>query len=565
MSRGKPWADSPGADYITGVLDGSIPASESILLCVQRAAEDHAQGHKRGLVYKEEMARRAVGYMGFCRHTVGRWRGQRFEHAPWQAFISGELFGWYMQDSGFRRFNLAMIEIPKKNGKSTYLAALGTYMLVGDGEASAQVLALATKRDQARIVFDEARKMIMNSPELRSRVSIYQHNMHVKETYSKFEPMASDVDTVDGFNPSCQIVDELHRHKSRYLWDLVENATSSRDQPLSIAITTAGDDVQSICYEQHTYALNILNNTFTNDHYFCFIASPDKGYEWENEADWHKVNPSLGITLSLDSVRKTAKKARQTQSGALAFRRYRMNEWVNEVERWIDMAAWRECDRYIELEDLIGQPCYAGLDLALSRDMSAFVMLFEVGDYWVFMPRYYCCEQSVKDRSVQDNIQYDVWADNGFIDVTPGDVTDFAYIKESIKELAETYKIHSIGYDPFMAAQLATELLEHGLNMVEVRQGALTLNQPMQMFLRKILERKLIHNDHPIFSWNAQNVVARENANLGMAPDKKKSVERIDGISAAFMAIHRLLGLGAEDKKKKRSTYEDRMPLVINQ
>ena len=552
----------PAEDYIDGVLSGDIPACQSIIQGVQRACLDHQYAPERGFFYDAEAAEYMIEYTKLCKHTKGQWAGTPFIMAPWQRFVAGELFGWKYKETGFRRFNLAFIEIPKKNGKSTFLATIGIYMLHGDGEPGAEIFALASQRDQAKIVFNQAKAMVRRSSDLRREIAVYQHHMYITEADAVFEPLASDVDTVDGRNPHANIVDELHRHKSRYLWDLVENTMVARTQPLSVAITTAGDDLTGVCYEQHNYALGILEGNYKNDNYFCYVATPEEGYDWKDETQWRKLNPNMGISVDINEMRRTFKKAHAITAQSSAFRRYRLNEWTNEAGRWLSMEYWHKCKGEIDLDQLKGMSCWGGLDLALTFDMTAFVLVFEAHELTYVVPKYYVPEDNLVYRSEHDKLPYDAWRDDGYLIATPGNVTDMEFVKRDILDAAEKYQLQGLGYDPYKATQLAVQLQDEGVPMVEMRQGPMTLNEPMLQLEARIMNRTLVHTDHPILNWNASNVVTRSNVQGAMAPDRAKSREKIDGIVALIMAIGRQIA--DHNTGPQMSIYATESPLVVN-
>ena len=551
----------PARSYMQAVLHGEIPACKTIIQAVERACRDHATGRERGLVYVPEDAHYVLDYGRLCKHSKGKWAGQPFEHAPWQRFITSELFGWKWEGSGLRRFKMAYIEVPKKNGKSTYMAVLGIYMLHGDEENGCEVYALATQRDQARICFDEARRMVRASEDLRQEIEVYAHNMHILRTNSLFEPLASDVDTVDGRNPHFQIVDELHRHKSRFLWDLIENTSGAREQPMVCSITTAGWDTTSVCYEQHKYALGILEGLHQNDLHFAYVAMPDEGDDWHDERTWRKVNPNLGHSLDIGRMRQMYKKACSVPALQNAFRRYQLDEWTEQADRWLSMDDWAACPTTFDYGGLEGQVCWGGIDLAMALDMSAFVLLFEVDDWWVVLPRFYVPEDTVSKRVHQDKLPYDTWVEQGLLTATPGNVTDFNYIRSDILEATERYQIKSLGYDPYKATHLALQLQDDGLPMVEVRQGPPSLSEPMQKLEAKVIAHELCHGANPILTWNAGNIVVRANVNGDIAPDKGKSQEKIDGMVALIIAINRKI---ATDIQTKPSIYATQAPLIIS-
>ena len=553
------WLQSPGAAYIEGVLEEKIPVCQSIKLAVERAYNDHEQAQDKGLIYLPKKANRVVKYTRYCKHTKGKWANQPFDQELWQLFITGELFGWYYEDINVRRYRTAFIEIPKKNGKTFYVGTLGLYMLQADGENGAEVYVYASEKGQATIMFNQARACVLKSEALSKRIVVYRESLVIPENDSKMAPMPSDPDTVDGYNPNCQLVDEVHRHKTREIWDLSEHATDARENPLTIGITTAGKDLTSVCYEQHEYGLNILNKVYDDDRFFTFIATPDKGYDPYNELEWYKLNPNLGVTKTVESIRDKAKKAKQSPKSGVYFRRMQCNEWTQHVEAWLHMEDWNECPTEFDFEKLKGRICYGGIDLALSQDLSAVSLVFELDPLWVILVKFYCPEDSIKYRTEMENVPYQTWAEQGYIDVTEGNVTDFDYIYKDIISMGKSYQIAEIGFDPYRAAQLASNLTAYGFEMVQVRQGTLSMNEPMERLHEKIISRHLVHQGNPILNWNAANTVVREDRNKMIAPDKKYSKEKIDGIVATINAASRVIG-----NEGKHGLSQNELPFVVN-
>ena len=567
-SMAEPWRQSPGADYIEGVLDGRIPACKSIVKAVERAVLDHEAGPDRGLVYHPQKAWKVIRYGElFCVHTKGRWANQPFKHQGWQKFITGELFGWCNADSGLRRYRTALIEVPKRQGKTVYLAVIGLYGFHGDGENGAEVYSMASEEKQAKIVFNQARMMVIRSSVLREDIIPYSASLSIPSNDARMMPLPSDPDTIDGNNPHFQIVDELHRHKTRDVWDLCQNATGSREQPLTAAITTAGQDLASVCYEQHEYGLNILDGIFENDRYFAFIATPDEGYDWRDEKEWYKLNPSLGVNIKIEDMRDLAKEAEQKPLANLAFRRLRLNQWTRSVASWVNIEDWKACYADIDPESLFGLPCYMGIDLAVQKDMSAIALLFDLDPYWVVRMRYYCPEKAIHERTINENLPYEQWVEQGHLIKTPGNIIDFERIfgdivgTDEAPGLMEQYNILDAGMDPYRASVLGTQLMNYGLKVTWVRQGTLSLNEPMEQVEGKIASHNLVHFNHPILSWNARNVVVRKDVNGMMAPNREKSKEKIDGFSALLDAANRLIG---DMELNSGQSSMDQMPLIVN-
>jgi phage terminase large subunit-like protein len=369
--------DDPVTAYAHAVAAGRVLANHLVRLACRRHLEDLSSATARRLRFDSAAARHAIEFFGFLRHSKGEWAGQTFALAPWQAFVVGCLFGWQRSD-GLRRFRTAYCAVSRKNGKSTLSAGIGLYLLVADGERGAEVYSAATTRDQARIVFDEAKRMVASSPALMRRVGILINNLHVAASAARFMPLSSDATSMDGLNVHGAIIDELHAHKSRHVVDVLETATGARRQPLLFEITTAGYDRHSICYEHHDYSIKVLESVIQDDSWFAFIAAADESDDWTDPAVWRKANPNFGLSVKADDLARKAEKAIALPGAQNAFRRMHLNEWTEQAERWIDMAAWDACDAPVDLDQLRGRPCFGGLDLSTTTDITALA--------WVFPP-----------------------------------------------------------------------------------------------------------------------------------------------------------------------------------
>jgi phage terminase large subunit-like protein len=419
--------DHPVTSYARAVAEGQVLTGHLVRLACERHLEDLASGAGRGLRFDPAAAHHAIEFFGYLRHSKGEWAGQTFTLAPWQAFIVGSLFGWRRAD-GLRRFRTAYCAVPRKNGKSSTSAGIGLYLLVADGERGAEVYSAATTRDQARIVFDEAKRMVASSPALRRRVEPLINNLHVAATASRFMPLSADSSTMDGLNVHGAIIDELHAHKTRGVVDVLDTATGARRQPLLFEITTAGYDRHSICYEHHDYSGKVLGGVLQDDSWFAYIAAADEGDDWTSPAVWRKANPNFGISVKEDDLARKAEKAIALPGAQNAFRRLHLNEWTEQAERWIDMAAWDACDGPVDLEALRGRPSFGGLDLSTTTDVTALAWVFPPygGDErWRVLSRYFVPEDNLRKRAERDRVPYDLWAAQGFIEATSGPAPKF--------------------------------------------------------------------------------------------------------------------------------------------
>jgi phage terminase large subunit-like protein len=558
MTRKK--RDHPVTDYAKRVVSGEIPSGELAILACERHLKDLKTAAMSGFFFDENAANHVIEFFSYLRLWEGEWKGCVFELQPWQKFIVGSLFGWKRGD-GFRRFRTGYIEVSRKNGKSPLLSGIGLYLLVADNEPGAQIYSAATIRDQAKIVWKHAAKMVETSSVLKKRVKIYwgKGNMHIAETESKFEPLGADADTMDGLNIHGALVDELHAHKKRDTWDVLETATSSRRQPLQVAITTAGTDQTSICYENHQYAEMILKGTVQDDTYFSFISTIDKDDidNWDDPAVWAKANPNLGISVKVDDLKRKAAKAKEMPSFLNTFLRLHLCVWTQQVDRWIPLQLWDENAGIVSEEELKGRTCYGGLDLSSVSDMTAWAMVFPNDDdpeTIDILCRFWCPEAQLNNAQNRYRDQYRAWEKQGYLNVTQGDAVDYSFIKAQIFKDAQKFKLVDLNIDKmFQAHQLGMELQEEGLAVVGMGQGFTSMAAPVKEFERRLLARKIRHGGNPVLRWMADSVAVKQDADGKLKPDKASSQGKIDGIIALIMALDR-----AMRHQDNKSVYEER-------
>ena len=470
-------AHCPVEAYARDVLARRVIAGRLVQLACQRHLDDLARGSRRGLIWDPAAARHALTFFTHLRHSTGEWAHQPFVLQPWQRFVIGSLFGWKRAD-GERRFRTAYVEVARKNGKSAMLAGTALYALVADDEAGAQIYAAATTRDQARIVFGEAERMVDASPALRARVTRTVNNLAVVSTSSWFRPLSADASKMDGLNVHFAAVDEVHEHPTADIIQKLNTATGARRQPMIFEITTAGHDRHSVCRQHHEFSIKALEASVpleTADSWFAYIAALDPGDEWSDAKVWIKANPSLGVTVKVEDLRRQIDEAQEMPAQQNAIRRLRLNEWTEQITRWLDMAVWADggpphgSDWRVVKADLdenqarlAGRECYGGLDLARVNDLSAFVLLFppnddppldQIGQRWTVLARFWVPEDDILRRSRRDRVPYDVWRDQGFLIATPGNATDFAFIEREILDLAGQFDVQEIGYDRTFAGE----------------------------------------------------------------------------------------------------------------
>ncbi len=554
--------------YAEQVVAGEILSCRWVQLACQRQLNDLARFKGKGSPYRFNPklvdrdgrsfypADNLCAFIERLPHVKGPLAGESITLEPWQIFILSTVFGWVKGD-GKRRFRRSYIEVPRGNAKSTLSSAVALYMLAADGEGGAEVYSLATTRDQARIVFGDAQTMARRSAGFRSRfaVNVGAHNMHVLASGSKFEALSAEGSTLDGLNIHFGCVDELHAHKTRTVYDVVETGTGKRDNSLLWVITTAGSNRAGICYEARTFVTKLLNGVFEDDTQFGIVYGLDDGDDWTTENALVKANPNWGISVRPEILGPLQAKAMQLPSAVNNFKTKHLNEWVNADTAWMDMRAWDTCgDSSLDIEAFTGQPCWVGLDLASKTDVAALMLMFqhpEISDAYVVFGKYYLPEDTVQAAG---NSQYPGWMRTGRLTVTPGNVIDFGWIEADLLDLVLRFAVQAVAFDPFQATQLSTRMLAEGLPMIEVRPTVLNFSEPMKTLEALVLQRKLVHDGDPVLTWMASNVVAHLDAKDNIYPRKERAENKIDGIVALIMALSRAIKPG--DSVVLGSDYE---------
>lgn len=531
--------------YARAVVAGEVVACKWVRLACERHLVDLARPASDDWpwTFDDERASRVCRFVEMLPHIKGRWARKRLliKLEDWQVFVLAVPFGWVHHETRLRRFKRAYIEVPRKNAKSTLSCGVGLYMLTADGEPGAEVYSAATTGDQARIVFDVSRAMARRDLRFCATfgVDVQRHGLYVPDDEGKFEPLNAEGSTLDGLSPHCAIIDELHAHKRRDLYDVLDTATGARDQAMLWMITTAGSNRSGICYEQRTHVAKILDGVVHDETYFGIVYTLDEHDDWADPAVWAKANPNYGVSVLESDMEMAARKAMSMPSAKNAFLTKRLNVWVNADSAWMDMRAWDACaDPALSIDDFEGAECIAALDLASKVDIAARVLLFErEGVYYVF-GRYYLPERAVEDGR---NSQYRGWVRSGRLTATPGNVTDYSVIEADLLEDAARYTLVEVPYDPFQATQLSTRMAEEGLPMVEMRPTTLNFSEPMKLLEALVLERKLRHDGDPVLAWMVSNVVCHRDAKDNIYPRKEREENKIDGLVALIMALGRAL------------------------
>ena len=515
--------------------------------------------------YDKDAADYAVMFIESLCHTKGTWAGKPFELIDWQEQIIRDLFG-VLKPNGYRQFNTAYIEIPKKQGKSELAAAVALLLLCGDGEERAEVYGCAADRNQAKIVFDVAVDMVRFCPALSKRVKILESQKKITylPTNSSYQVLSADVANKHGFNTHGVIFDELHTQPNRKLFDvMLQGSGDARMQPLYFLITTAGNDTNSICYEVHQKAIDIAEGRKVDPTFYSVIYGAAEDEDWTDPKVWKKANPSLGITVGIDKVKAACESAQQNPGEENAFRQLRLNQWVKQSVRWMPMDKWDACAFPVSEDDLEGRICYGGLDLSSTTDITAFVLVFpppDEEDKYYILPYFWIPEETLDLRVRRDHVPYDLWERQGTLMTTEGNVVHYGYIEKFIERLGEKFNIREIAFDRWGAVQMVQNLEGMGFTVVPFGQGFKDMSPPTKELMKLVLERKLAHGGHPVLRWMMDNIFIRTDPAGNIKADKEKSTEKIDGAIATIMALDRAIRCGNDTSA---SVYDSRGILFI--
>nr|WP_311317096.1 terminase TerL endonuclease subunit [Limosilactobacillus fermentum] len=532
-----------------------------------RKLEDYKPTHfmAKGSTYNEDAADFAVSFIECLCHTKGTWAGKPFELIDWQEKIIRDIFGT-LKPNGYRQFNTAYIEIPKKQGKSELAAAVSLLLCCADGEERAEVYGCAADRQQATIVFDVAADMVRMNPALKKRVKILasQKRIIYQPTNSFYQVLSADAYSKHGFNVSGVIFDELHTQPNRKLYDVMTKGSGdARTQPLYFLITTAGTDTHSICYEIHQKALDIMSGRKHDPTFYPVIYGSKESDDWTDPSIWKKANPSLGITVSIDKVKAAFNSAKENPAEENTFRQLRLNQWVKQSVRWMPMDKWDACAFPVDERALEGRVCYGGLDLSSSTDITAFVLVFPPEDEsegFTILPHFWIPEDNVDLRVRRDHVPYDIWKKQGYLETTEGNVIHYGYIEQFIDDLGKKYNIREIAFDRWGAVQMVQNLEGLGFTVVPFGQGFKDMSPTTKELMKLTLEKKIAHGGHPVLRWMMDNIFIRTDPAGNIKPDKAKSTEKIDGVVATIMALDRAI---RNEGETGDSIYDERGLLFL--
>jgi len=540
--------------YISDVLSRSVLVSETTRLTFERHQNDLLVAPENGWTFDKKAVQRVFDFCGFLKHCPDKKRWISFTPEPWQAAIIYIVFGWMKKD-GTRRFNYAYIEIPKKNGKTTFAAVFANYLLFFDGEEECEVYCAATVEKQAHLCFDKAKRMIEKSPALAKRARCLTNNVSIQSSGSKMEPLGRDSDSMEGINPHGSIIDEYHVFKwsNNIVFENIQSATVNRTQPLIVIITTSGRDKDLPCFEYRNLCIDILKGIKIQDDTFAIIYTLDEEDDWKDPSVWKKANPNWNISVLPSRFQDEFKGAVNSSTKEVAFKTKNLNLWVDAPKVWIKDDRWMSCSHGLTYDDLLSKPCTAGLDLSSHVDLTSLALYFENINghpairWWHWLP-----EEKVKEK--EDRVDYARWAKEGHLTIMPGSVIDVDILSSDVLSILQQYEVLGLAYDPHMAHHGTIQnIMKGGFPVGKLdpySQAHINMSAPTKEYEKIVMSGTLENFNNPILRWQMRNVAIYIDKNGNISPDKKRSREKIDGIVAGVMAIGEQLTLSTSGTKE---------------
>ena len=545
-----PRVTNPIDAYADAVVRGAVVAGTYHRRACERHQRDRSREGTAAFPYRFDGAR-AERFFRFCsqlRHYKGEWAGRTITLEPHQQFRLGSLFAWIHMHTGLRRFRTVYTEVPRKNGKSLEAALVALYLTFFDGEAGSEGYCIATKREQARIVFNDCKRLVQASRELRERITVLMANLHRESTASKLEPLGADRDSTDGLNPHSVTIDEAHALKTRGLIDVMETAIGARRQPVINWITTAGSDPITPCGDQHDYACKVLDQVLTDDTLFAFIAHADVDDDPFLESTWRKANPNYGISVKAVDLEVLAHKARHMPEAANAFKQKRLNIWVHSSAPWLSLDGWRRGQTSWTADDMLGEPCWLGIDLSSKIDLTAIVAVFpptETRASWRLLPWCLTPDETLNERAHRDRAPYETWVKQGYLFTNEGKRIDQDRVRAIVLDAASRFAVQQIGIDPWNTGNLVRLLTDDGFPVIEIGQTLAQMSAPAKEFEADVLDGLVDAGNNELMTWAIANVVVQRDNKDNIYPVKRKSRGRIDPVIAALMG-RKLAALDAD-------------------
>jgi phage terminase large subunit-like protein len=555
-----PLRDYPAiaASYCRDVLTEKLPACKQVKAACQRQLDDLARQHGDSFPFRfdAKAATRVCLFVEQSKHIKGALRGRKIRLEAWQVFVLAVVFGWLNKDTGTRRFRRAYIEVPRGNGKSALSSPVGLYMMAMDNEGGAEVYSAAVTRDQAKIVHSTAQAMARQMPEFlqRAGVEVTTNSIHQASSASFFRPLASEANSLDGLNIHCAIVDELHAHPTREVYDVLETGLGKRAQSLLWMISTAGVNQAGICYEVRNYVTKVLEKVIRDETWFGIIYTIDDEDDWTDERSWIKANPNWAVSVYADDIRQKAQKAAQIASAQPAFKTKHLNLWCQADHAWMNMQKWNACaDSMLDEPALESVPCIVGLDLASKLDLLSAVRL-----HWKDIDNeetgrnerhYYCFHNSWLPQDTINNSTnthlYQGWVIEEHLTAVPGATNDYDLVEDFIRETARRFQVAEVAHDQYNATSLVNHLQPEGIVLVEVPQRTIFLSPAMKELEAAVMDGRFHHNGDPLLTWAISNIVAHIDKNDNVFPNKENQSNKIDPAVALILAMNRAMSADA--------------------
>jgi phage terminase large subunit-like protein len=510
--------------------------------------------------FDDKAANKAIGFIEkFCTHTKGDLAGEPLLLEPFQKKIVGDLFGWKNKKTNLRQYKVALIQLPRKNGKTTLAAGIICYCLFSLKERGNELYAAAGDRGQANIIFSIVSQMVLQNEHLSQRANVFRSSIVNESKGNYFQAISSDSKTKHGFSAGVVVMDELHVQKNRDLYDTLLTSTGARSEPLFISITTSGYDKQSIGYEIYSYAKKVKDKVLKDDSFYPCIFEADKDDDITLESTWIKANPNYGVSLRKDYMQRESQRAKDVPSYLNTFKRLHLNIWTDSYSAWLTAKEWDDCYVEYDYKSLEGKQCWGGIDLSTTRDISAVVLLFYENEKFIILPFFFIPKDNLKNRRDRDGVDYEMFVRDNHVIATEGNVIDYNVIKEKINELGNKYKIQSMSYDRWNASMLISSLIEdYGINMSPLGMGFVSQSAPTKEMEKLILEKKIVHNNNPAANWMLSNVSLMEDPAGNIKISKSKSKSKIDFVAALILALADYMSCESGD-----SVYDTRGILMI--
>lgn len=539
--------------YIDRVITGKRVAGELEILAVKRHLNDLEHSPENGFYFDEQSAKLALSFFSLLKHYKGEWAGQEFILEDWQCFIVWCIFGW-KKPGGYRRFNYANVEVARKNGKTTFAAGIALYMLLMDKESGAEVYSAAVDKDQAAICWKAAKAMAEQSEQLSKYLTFWTKSIVMESTASSYQPLSKETKNKDGLSPHCAICDELHAWPTDDILTLITTGMGARRQPLVFSITTAGKDMSCPYFAMRNHYIHILKGIKKEENTFVIIFCPDKEDDWKDPKTWLKASPNLGISVHMEYMETEFKKALNMGSTTeVNFKTKNINMWVDAPDVWIQDEKVIRCKHGTTEQDLLGQECYGGLDLASHVDINALALYFPKLKHPAFLFFFWIPEGKVLQK--EDRVDYRDWINKGYVKVTPGDVIDIEYLIAELKIIFSKYNVKNLSFDPAKAYHGVIQRLQNeGFEEIldEFSQAITNMSEPTKQIELDVTAGTIDLMDNPVIRWMFRNVCIYRDPNDNIKLDKKRSTEKIDGIVAMANAY----GGYMSEEEEEDNTYK---------